>query len=255
MDFFRSMAIAFSMYSAVPMPQFQWDQNNYQYAFCFFPLVGAGLSGCLYLLYRGAELLSLSVLAAALIFTGFIVIYTGGFHVDGYMDTMDALCSHRSRDEKIARMKDPHIGAFGVIQLMVLTVFMAAGFYEAIRIGKFTSVLYAFVISRILSGISVCTFKRREGTSSLVFFDEKGSRQTITFILLLYTAFLLILMLYNRDTAAILATAAGVSWLFTSKAICDKEFGGISGDTCGYFLCICEAVFIWTLVIFSLILH
>ena len=246
MDFFRSLAIAFSMYSAIPMPQFQWDQKSYENSFSFFPLVGAGLSGVLLLVYRGLYWLGPDSLAAALILTAVVVIYTGGFHIDGYMDTMDALCSHRSREEKIQIMKDPHIGAFGVIQLMVLTLFMVSGIYQAIRLNSFSSVLYAFVMSRSLSGVAVCTFKRRDSNTSLIRFETKGSRQVTLIWMFVYIFLALMLMLFSHDQTAILAALVSVVWLFISKAICEKEFGGISGDTSGYFLCICEAAFIWS---------
>ena len=43
----RSMIIAFSTYSRIPMPQVEWSDENRKYTMCFFPLIGAviGLSG------------------------------------------------------------------------------------------------------------------------------------------------------------------------------------------------------------------
>ena len=37
---FQTVAVAFSMFSAVPMPQFPWDAKNMRYALCAFPLIG-----------------------------------------------------------------------------------------------------------------------------------------------------------------------------------------------------------------------
>ena len=39
----RSVIIAFSMYSRIPMPKTEWDERAMRYAMCFFPLVGAVL--------------------------------------------------------------------------------------------------------------------------------------------------------------------------------------------------------------------
>ncbi|MDD6550432.1 MAG: adenosylcobinamide-GDP ribazoletransferase [Lachnospiraceae bacterium] len=249
MDFFRSLAIAFSMYSAIPMPQFQWDQKNYEHSFAFFPLVGAGLSAVLYFAYRGLGWLGTDSMAESLILTAIIVIYTGGFHIDGYMDTMDALCSHRSRDEKIRIMKDPHIGAFGVIQLVVLALLMTAGIYELLVRGRFYSLLFAFVVSRALSGVGVCTFKRRDNNTSLIRFETKGSRQFTLTLMFIYVFAVLAISFMSRNSSVIIATLVCVVWLFISKLICEKEFSGISGDTSGYFLCICEAVFVWSVAL------
>ena len=38
---YNSFLIAFSMYSRIPMPQCQWNDENMAYAMCFFPWVGA----------------------------------------------------------------------------------------------------------------------------------------------------------------------------------------------------------------------
>ncbi|MGN0240873.1 MAG: adenosylcobinamide-GDP ribazoletransferase [Candidatus Weimeria sp.] len=250
MDFLRSLSIAFSMYSAVPMPQFQWDQKNYENSFAFFPLVGAVLSGILFLLSEAFVFIGISTLAASLALTAVIVIYTGGFHIDGYMDTMDALCSHRDREEKIRIMKDSHIGAFGVIELVVLALLMSAGIFEAECRGCLGSVLYGFVVSRTLSGVAVCTFKRRDKNTSLIHFETGGSRQFTLTMMFIYLFAVIALSFLNHDSSVVFAVLVCVAWLFISKLIYEKQFGGISGDTSGHFLCICEALFTWTVVLF-----
>ena len=37
----RSLIIAFSTYSRIPMPQVEWSDENRKYTMCFFPLIGA----------------------------------------------------------------------------------------------------------------------------------------------------------------------------------------------------------------------
>ncbi len=36
----RSLAIAFSMYSKIPVPQFDWEERDMRFVMAFFPLVG-----------------------------------------------------------------------------------------------------------------------------------------------------------------------------------------------------------------------
>ena len=36
----QTIAVAFAMFSAVPVPQFGWNEKNMRYALCAFPLVG-----------------------------------------------------------------------------------------------------------------------------------------------------------------------------------------------------------------------
>ena len=40
MTLFETIAVALSMYSAIPMPQFEWNPRNMRYAMAAFPLVG-----------------------------------------------------------------------------------------------------------------------------------------------------------------------------------------------------------------------
>ena len=41
----ETVAVAFSMFSALPMPQISWEKRNMRYALCAFPLVGGVISG------------------------------------------------------------------------------------------------------------------------------------------------------------------------------------------------------------------
>ena len=40
----QTIAVAFALFSAVPVPQFAWNEKNMQYALCAFPL-GAVMRG------------------------------------------------------------------------------------------------------------------------------------------------------------------------------------------------------------------
>ena len=53
----------------------------------------------------------------ALIGAAIPLMISGGFHVDGYMDTMDAFHSYQSREKKLEILEDSHIGAFAAIML------------------------------------------------------------------------------------------------------------------------------------------
>ena len=49
MRLFESLLIALSTYSAVPVPQFEWNEKNMRYAICFFPAVGVLCGAALWL--------------------------------------------------------------------------------------------------------------------------------------------------------------------------------------------------------------
>ena len=109
----QTIAVAFAMFSAVPVPQFAWNEKNMRYALCAFPLVGL-LCGALWCV---CGVLPLPAPARAAGFCLVPVWVTGGIHLDGYADTCDALASYGDREKKLEILKDPHCGAFAVIRL------------------------------------------------------------------------------------------------------------------------------------------
>ena len=96
----RSLCVAFSMYSKIPMPQVEWTKESMQYCICFFPAVGAviGAATLLWNMLVGAKLSGSLLFTAVLILIP--VLITGGIHLDGLLDTADALSSYKTKEEK-----------------------------------------------------------------------------------------------------------------------------------------------------------
>ena len=44
MTVWKSILIAFSMYSAIPVPQTDWEKHSMRYSLCAFPLVGVAVA-------------------------------------------------------------------------------------------------------------------------------------------------------------------------------------------------------------------
>ena len=148
----QTIAVAFAMFSAIPVPQFDWNEKNMRYAMCAFPLIGAviGAAWCV------CGVLPLPGLAKAAGFALIPVWITGGIHLDGYADTCDALSSYGDREKKLEILKDPHCGAFAVIRLC--SYFLA--YFALCTCVSFTprvGVLWvlALVLERALSGLAV----------------------------------------------------------------------------------------------------
>ena len=129
MSIIKSLVIAFSMYSKIPMPHLELDEKDMKYVMGFFPLIGLITGALVYGWIYAGEILYVPDISRTLILIILPVIITGGIHVDGYMDTCDALNSYGDREKKLAILKDSHIGAFAVIKLLVYHVlYFAAAF-------------------------------------------------------------------------------------------------------------------------------
>jgi len=51
----------------------------------------------------------------AVVLTLIPVVITGGIHLDGLLDTADALSSYQPRERRLEILKDSHAGAFAII--------------------------------------------------------------------------------------------------------------------------------------------
>ena len=116
---FNSFIIAFSMYSKIPMPKVSWSKDNMRYVMCFFPLVGTVIGGLVYLWSKISSSLPFSNVFHTVILILIPLIITGGIHMDGYLDTLDALSSYGSKEKKLEILKDPHTGAFALIHCVI----------------------------------------------------------------------------------------------------------------------------------------
>ena len=130
MRIIKSFFIAFSMYSKIPMPQFEWKDEDMRYALCFFPWVGAVIGVLWYLWKWICARFGVGTLCYTVVGTAIPILITGGFHVDGFLHTCDALHSYQPRERKLEILKDSHIGAFAVIMLALYGLIFLGGFSE-----------------------------------------------------------------------------------------------------------------------------
>ena len=111
----KSMAITFAMYSKIPVRSFKWEKENMKYCLLFLPVVGIveGIFLIVFSVFFYKLRINPTLVAAFL--TVFPILYTGGIHMDGFLDTMDALGSNQDKQKKLAILKDSNSGAFAII--------------------------------------------------------------------------------------------------------------------------------------------
>lgn len=236
----KAMIIAFSMYSKIPMPQFEWKDEDMKYMLCFFPWIGAVIGGCIYLWGMICEKYEISLLCYTLIGTAIPLLITGGFHADGFMDTMDAFCSYQLREKKLEILKDSHIGAFAVIGLIVYGLLYMAAFSEIQDKNLLQIVCAGFFLSRCLSGISVVSFPSAKKEGLLYSFASKAGKNTVEIVLCLQGVLCVLFMLWRSLTGGMTVAAAALGVFVYYGYRSKKELGGITGDTAGYFVLLCE---------------
>lgn len=241
MKIVKSFFIACSMYSQIPVPQFAWKEEDMKYVLCFFPFIGAVIGWCLLGWEWLSRQLSVGGLCFTLIGTAIPLLVTGGFHADGFMDTMDALHSYRDKEGKLEILKDSHIGAFAVLMLLLYYLVYLAAFSEVRDMRLLRIVSLGFVLSRSLSGIGIVIFRPAKKDGMLRLFADAAAKRTVITVLMLQLLLCAAgLLLISRQIGIPVLLAAGLCFGYY-RYRSYKEFGGVTGDTAGCFVLLCEA--------------
>lgn len=245
-----SLNIAFSMYSRLPAAQCDWSEENMKYVMCFFPWIGAVIGVlCLGWDYL-AGWLGLNAPLRNVILMLIPLLVSGGIHLDGLLDTADALSSWRPRERRLEILKDSHAGAFAII-ICCAYFFLLYGVLDMIQ-GELVAIYaFAFVLSRSCSAFSVVTFPKATANGTVAGFSKTAQTRIIQLTSILYVLICAAVMLYLNPLYGFCALAGAAGTLFWYYRMAMKHFGGINGDLAGCFLSVCELVIPLVLVMFS----
>lgn len=235
----NSFLMAFSTYSISPKTQMERNKDNTSFILVFIPLIGAIIG---FVISRWAiaypYLCNYPVLPAV-VCAVLPSILSGGSHLDGFFRTVDALCSHQPREKKLQILEDSHGGYFAII-VCVCYFMLAIGIWSEMPIDGLFVLAYGFVISRALYGFSILTSKHAKESKCSVYLPEGILKYAQIFIMLIYVAFCAISMIQlDRIVGIACLLGAAVSFVYY-LIVSYKEFGGVTEDSAGFFVQICE---------------
>lgn len=254
MHILKSLVIAFSIYSRIPVPRFEWKEEDMKYMLCFFPWIGAVVGGCLYLWTCLCREFAVGTLCYTTACAAIPLLITGGFHVDGFMDTMDAFHSYGTREKKLEILKDPHIGAFAVIMLALYGLVYLGAFSE-IKDGRLLKIVCAgFFLSRCLSGIGVVSFPPAKKEGMLCSFADSAKKRIVKGFVCFQGLLCICFMVFQFPLAGGIETAAALLAFAYYYSRSKRELGGITGDTAGFFVLLCEGSMVVTAAVLEKLL-
>jgi len=238
----KAIILAFSTYSRIPMPQLDYDDRAQSLSIAFLPLVGVVIVLSfipIWFLYINDAMIAAAV-------TVLPIIITGDIHMDGYLDTVDALSARQDRERSLEILKDPHIGAFAVINygvyLLIYFILVYTLTYEATG-GEY---LLIYPISRCFAAFTVLLLPKGKVDGMLASFTEGARRMAVYIILAVFTVLSLggfiMYMYYNESyysLTGIILCAIFTLWYWRMTK---KRFGGVTGDTTGYYLQMTEII-------------
>lgn len=240
-----SMIAAFAMYSRIPMPAISWEKERVRWQMCFFPLVGAVIGAAFWLLAWALRRVSAGPLLSCVLSALLPVVLTGGIHLDGFLDTVDARQSWKGREERVKILKDPHSGAFAIIHAGMVFLLYPALLSELLRRESrqgLAAVALGFVLSRALSGLAVVAFPtaRRDGMAAASARAADPVRRRVCGVLSVWIAAAVLLQVLLGGLCGVVAVLSAALVFAGYHHMAVSEFGGVSGDLAGYFLVRCE---------------
>ncbi|HZG72642.1 MAG TPA: adenosylcobinamide-GDP ribazoletransferase [Chondromyces sp.] len=197
-------------------------------------LKGTVYAGGLWLLVEHSPL---SQLAIAFLIWLLPIILTGGLHLEGWMDASDAYFSYRDRERRLEIMKDPRVGAFGVLSLFILLAARFLFIYELVGMpiyGIYLGIAAIPFFSRGLIGmlLNYTSPARNEG---LAFYFKQGHDRRLLGLYGLYACLFLAASFLWGEAGTILTVMLAAVLLFGiySHKQSIRHFGGITGDLLG----------------------
>lgn len=249
MKIIRNIIVSFSLFSRIPMPHFEWKEDDTKYAISFLPLIGLVIGAIEYLAIYYSTVSNLPLFVKALIWMLIPLVITGGFHVDGFMDVEDAFNSFKPKDEKLNILKDPHIGAFSVISLAMYGIsYLALIYYSFFSIEnikpediwrKILPLCLGFSLVRGIAALTSIHLKHAK-SSGMLHEETKSVGIISTVILVLEIMLILGITLWCDPTYSLAFISVEAIFLLWYRTKCNREFGGVTGDTTGYFIVVSE---------------
>lgn len=197
----------------------------------------------------------LPALMQALLAVGAALLASGGLHEDGLADTADGLGGGRSRDRKLAIMRDSHIGSFGVLALAMALLWRLAALStilsEATTGAAVAVLLAAAALSRPLALLPLALLPpaREDGLGRGVGVLERGP---LALCLGMGACLGVVLPmaggigLGHTTTACLLAPLASAGM----TALARRQIGGHTGDIAGASQQAAEAAYLGGLLLF-----
>jgi adenosylcobinamide-GDP ribazoletransferase len=195
----------------------------------FFPLVGAAIGGAVGLTAVGLDDILPAFVAAALA-VALDAILTGVIHLDALADVTDGLGAG-TRESALEIMRDPRIGAFGAVALVLDLLVKVAAVLAVLELERAVLVFVAaFAVGRSapLALACVLPYARAESGSGRTLTDSAGTARLVVGLAL---AVLIAVAAAGGRSLALFAAAAAAILLVGLLA--RARFGGVTGDVLG----------------------
>src|SRR5215211_471628 len=217
-----------------------WSAGDSGRAAVWYPFVGLVIGALAGLVWKGAMFVLPPLVAGVLTLAAWVIL-TGGLHLDGLADCCDGLFVSAARERRLEIMKDPHVGAFGVIGLVLVLLLKSAAFTSGSGLG----ILLAASLSRwCILPAGLLPLARPSGMGADFVAGLRPSFLVWGAVIPLAIAILL-------GARGVLCALAGLGAAGLVLLLATSRIGGVTGDVFGMLVEIVETVVLVTFLVGS----
>jgi len=218
-----------------------WSAGDSGRAAVWYPLVGLVVGALTWLAWKGA-MLAFPPLAAGVITLIVWVALTGGLHLDGLADCCDGLFVSAPAERRLEIMKDPHIGAFGVIGLILVLLLKAATLASLTPASSIGILLAASLARWCILPAGLVPLARPSGMAADFVLGFRRS-------FIAWGAIIPLMIALMPDTRGmLLSILAGLSAAVLVLWLAKSRIGGVTGDVFGMLVEVVETVMLLVFV-------
>jgi adenosylcobinamide-GDP ribazoletransferase len=223
----RSLRAAVSFLTVIPVANADGGPGD-RLGRAYFPAIGALVGLAAGLVFVVAAALATPLLAGAAA-VAVLALLTGALHLDGLADSADGLLARGDVERRLAVMRDPRLGSYGVATLVVFLVLEVAALASMSPARALAGLVIAGALSRLatLAVIAWVPYVRESGLGSIAF--EARHRAVDLLAGVLITALVCLLDWKRALVAAVLVAISTLALVSLAR----RRLGGATGDVCG----------------------
>jgi adenosylcobinamide-GDP ribazoletransferase len=234
--------LAVGTFTALPVrPPEVVDRDAARTAMLFAPVVGAGLglfAAGVHFLGRWLEGGGRMHLTASVVTVAALALVTRAIHLDGVADTADGLGVRGGRPAALAAMRQPGVGAFGVVTLVLVLLAQVVALDRVTREGGATGALLIAMSAGRAAACLGCLrgvpAARPDGLGATVAGClPRRALLPVAAVPLVLVVGWGVVDANGRPVQALLAVALGALVATGLLAHCVRRLGGITGDVLG----------------------
>ncbi len=250
MTVLRSFFTALATFSRIPSPKSDFREDDLRYVMGFLPIVGIIIYLVIYLWVLCAGKIGFDPLLVGVVAAVIPILIVGGLHADGFADVIDAVSSRADREKKKEILKDPHIGTFAVVGLIVyylLFAVLSISYFFNAADPLFLGAI--FILSRGIVVPFAFNFPLMSENGFLATVRAGASRTASMLIALIIVLACALYLAYVSYKITFISLVACVITDIVLAFRCRRHFGGINGDCIGYMIQYSELVMLAAVVV------